>query len=185
MCLISIAEQNDKSSTFPGQSAYVPWLVCMDANGDPTSQCDSQVGVSTSAVQQCMKSQASQLLKEYIKVDSPIDATPTVHVNGKQVKTSYSAIRAALCDADPSLKGCSAPVPNDADREVAVEKVPKGVLVVRESQRLCRCPVYLYRRGAHGQTFCHEEARTEASSASRSPTVLLRRAEARRSQGRA
>jgi len=130
MCLISIAEQNDKSSTFPGQSAYVPWLVCMDANGDPTSQCDSQVGVSTSAVQQCMKSQASQLLKEYIKVDSPIDATPTVHVNGKQVKTSYSAIRAALCDADPSLKGCSAPVPNDADREVAVEKVPKGVLVV-------------------------------------------------------
>merc|ERR1719230_571873 len=102
----------------------------MDSSGDPTSKCDSQVGVSTSAVQLCLKTQGTELLKDYIKVDSSVDATPTVHVNGKKVKTSYNAIRAALCDADPSLKGCSAPVPNDADREVAVEKVPKGILVV-------------------------------------------------------
>lgn len=131
MCLINVATLNDKASTFPGQKEYVPWLVCMDSNGDPTSKCDSQVGVSSAAVQECLKTQAPQLLKEYIKVDAPIDSTPTVHVNGKKVKTSYSAIKEALCSADPSLKGCSAPMPNDADREVPESKVPpRGIVVV-------------------------------------------------------
>jgi hypothetical protein len=95
------------------QSKYVPWLICMDSNEDNLSKCDSQTGVSTPA-----STAPAAVLSKYMAVDQPIRSTPTVHINGQKVKTSYSAIRTALCSADPSLKGCSAPVPNDADDEI-------------------------------------------------------------------
>jgi len=126
MCVIKVATAAaDKSLAFPGQKEIVPWLTCMDSNSDPTKKCDTQVGVSTAAVDECLKSEAPALLAEYLKVDAPIRATPTVAINGKDLKKlSYSAIRGALCEADPSLKGCSAPVPNDADWEPERSYVP-------------------------------------------------------------
>jgi hypothetical protein len=99
------------------QSKYVPWLVCMDSNGDPTDTCDSQVGVVDADMQTCL-SDNSALIDKYLQIDSPIGGTPTVYVNGANVKTTYSAISKALCAADPSLSGCSAAAPLDAEREV-------------------------------------------------------------------
>jgi hypothetical protein len=99
------------------QSKYVPWLVCMDSNGDPEEQCDSQVGISDSDVQACLADN-SALIDKYLQIDSPIGGTPTVYVNGANVKTTYSAISKALCAADPSLSGCSAVAPLDAEREI-------------------------------------------------------------------
>jgi len=103
----------------------------MDSGGDNVDACDTQAGVDTSAVNQCLDgSEAKTLLQQYMSVDAPIRSTPTVHVNGQQVKTSYSAIRNALCSADPSLKGCSAPMPNGADQEVPVQRIPQHDVVV-------------------------------------------------------
>lgn len=131
MCVIHDTTNADKANAFPGQSKYVPWLICMDSGGDNVDACDSQVGVDTSAVNQCLDgTEAKTLLQQYLPIDQPIHATPTVHVNGQQVKTSYSAIRNALCSADPSLKGCSAPMPNGADEEVPVQRVPRHNVVV-------------------------------------------------------
>jgi hypothetical protein len=95
------------------QDKYVPWLICMDSNDDPLTQCDSQAGVSKPA-----STAPEATLEEYLKIDDPIQQTPTVHINGKNVKTSYSAIRKALCSSDPSLSGCSSDMPNNADEEI-------------------------------------------------------------------
>jgi len=95
------------------QDKYVPWLICMDSSKDNLNSCDSQVGISKPA-----SSASKATIEEYLKVDEPIQATPTVQVNGKNVKTSYSAIRSAICEADPSLSGCTSPVPTDADTEI-------------------------------------------------------------------
>jgi len=95
------------------QDKYVPWLICMDSSKDDINKCDSQVGISKPA------STAPQAtLEKYISIDSPIHATPTVHVNGENVKTSYEAIRAALCKADQSLSGCGKKMPNNSDNEI-------------------------------------------------------------------
>jgi len=74
------------------QDKYVPWLVCMDSTSDQLDTCDKQAGVSKPA-----SSAPADLLDQYLKVDSPIQGTPTVYVDGKNVKTSYSAIKTALC----------------------------------------------------------------------------------------
>jgi len=79
----------------------------MDTTGDKLSQCNEENGVDSSAVSQCMSADAPALVKQYFKVDEGIEGTPTVHINGKNVKTSYRAIHTAICTADPSLKGCS------------------------------------------------------------------------------
>merc|ERR1711865_351421 len=84
------------------QDKYVPWLVCMDSSGDELDTCDTQTGVSTPA-----SSAPAALLDQYLKVDSTINSTPTVNVDGKKVKTSYSAIKKALCKSDPSLTACA------------------------------------------------------------------------------
>jgi len=107
------------------QSKYVPWLVCMDSNKDKFKKCDSEAGVTKPA-----STAPAALLSKYVALDKPIHSTPTVHINGKNVKTSYSAIRTALCSADPKLKGCSAPVPNDAENEIQTFcHVPADVVV--------------------------------------------------------
>jgi hypothetical protein len=111
--------------TSNSQDKYVPWLICMDSNGDALAQCDSQTGVSKPA-----SGTSAATLSEYLEIDSPINQTPTVHVNGQNVKTSYSAISTALCSADPSLKGCSSQMPRDADREIETFcKKPTNIVV--------------------------------------------------------
>jgi len=96
------------------QDKYVPWLVCMDSTGDKLTTCDQQAGVSKPA-----SSAPADLLDRYLKVDSPIQGTPTVYVDGKNVRTSYSAIKKALCNSDHSLKACESDfMPEGADEEI-------------------------------------------------------------------
>jgi len=96
------------------QDKYVPWLVCMDSTSDQLDTCDKQAGVSKPA-----SSAPADLLDQYLKVDSPIQGTPTVYVDGKNVKTSYSAIKKALCKADSSLKACASNfMPEGAEEEI-------------------------------------------------------------------
>jgi hypothetical protein len=130
MCVIQIAEQEAKEQNTKGQDVYVPWLICMDSNGDQLSTCNSQVGVSDSAVTSCVGSD-SALIAEYLKTDSPIQGTPTVEINGKDLgdNLSYSLIRNALCSADPSLSGCAAPVEDGEETVVVREQVRKAAVV--------------------------------------------------------
>jgi len=95
------------------QSVYVPWLVCMDSSSDDLSSCDSQAGISRPA-----STAPADVLDKFFKADEPIGGTPTVNVNGQNVKTSYSAIHTALCNADPSLSGCASEMPIGADEEI-------------------------------------------------------------------
>ena len=106
MCVIDIVKD---------QSKIVPWTICMDTNNDDTSLCNSQIGLSDSVLQECLDGSRSQtLLAQYIQDDSAIGGTPAVHINGKNVDTEYSAIKAALCTAESTLSGCSKVVPNSA-----------------------------------------------------------------------
>jgi len=133
MCVIDVATKNDQSSPFPGQSKYVPWLVCMDSNGDPTAKCNAQVAVNSTEVDTCLTADQPALLTKYLKVDAAIRATPTVAINGKDLKSlSFNAIKTAVCAAKPSLEGCSAPVPNsiDGDWEPTRSVVPQATVVV-------------------------------------------------------
>jgi hypothetical protein len=96
------------------QEKYVPWLVCMDANGDPLEQCCSEVGIDVPAA-----TAPADLLASYLAIDAPITGTPTVYVDGSSVRTSYSAIKRALCKSDPSLSACAAnDMPEGADKEI-------------------------------------------------------------------
>lgn len=132
MCVIDVTQKADATSKFPGQDKYIPWLVCMDSSGDKISSCYEKTGVDPSAVSQCMKSDVQDLIKQYLKVDANIGGTPTVNVNGKNVKTSYRAIYTAICKADPSLKSCSSnrAMPDWADWEPETESRPDGEVVV-------------------------------------------------------
>lgn len=132
MCVIDVAKQMDASSAFPGQRMIVPFLICMDSSGDPVAQCESQSGIPAASVQQCMRDRVPQLLSKYMKIDASIKGTPTVYVNGKNVDTTYRAIRDAICDADKSLSGCSAPLPENADWQapVSLVTVPPNQVIV-------------------------------------------------------
>lgn len=131
MCVIEIAQKNDTKSKFPGQKMYVPWLSCMDSNGDNTNKCHKQVGINPDDVTTCLKSDAPQLLEKYLQADKSIRATPTVHVNGKNVRTGFAKIKAAICAVDKSLAGCKAANPPDADWEPEISKVSShGTIVV-------------------------------------------------------
>jgi hypothetical protein len=125
MCVIKLANAADAQSQLPGQSKYVPWLICMDSNGDPVDKCNAQVGLDSSAVQECLKSDAPALLAQYVTTDSSIRGTPTVYVNGAVTKNSYSAIAKAICKADSALAGCSAAMPDWAEYEHVVSPVRK------------------------------------------------------------
>lgn len=115
ICVINIAEKNDQGSKFPGQKMYVPWLSCMDSNGDETDTCHKQVGIDPRDVQSCLVSDIKQLLPAYLAKDKSIRGTPTVYINGKKVEASYTSIKAAICLADSTLPGCGAVSPADAD----------------------------------------------------------------------
>lgn len=103
-CVIDVAVKRDSSTTFPGQSKYVPWLVCMDnchlqnvTCHEPIAtchkhvsfcKCDKKVGLSDIDVDNCLKTDIKKLLPQYMTTDKPIQGTPTVHINGNKVKTS-------------------------------------------------------------------------------------------------
>lgn len=117
MCVIKVSQDADSKSPFPGQDKYVPWLLCMD-EGNPypakaENKCTPQVGVDVAAVKKCLTDDAPALVKQYLQTDMATRKTPTVAINGviSAVKT-YSGLKAALCKADPTLKGCSSAVPD-------------------------------------------------------------------------
>lgn len=130
MCVIDVAQKKDASSKFPGQSVYVPWLSCMDGSGDKTAMCNKKVGIDPDDVQACLKSDIKQLMLSYMKKDMPIHSTPTAYVNGKDAGLSFRKIKAAICRADPSLSGCAAPTPPNADWEPEQEEVPPHESIV-------------------------------------------------------
>lgn len=96
------------------QEKYVPWLVCMDTKGENTGdakKCSEQLGIDYSKVSECQKTQGKEILKELVKQDAKVDQTPTVFVNGKNIDPrngpDYKDVKAAICQDDPTLKGCS------------------------------------------------------------------------------
>lgn len=122
MCVIKVTQDVDikVNKTFPGQDKYVPWLLCMDT-GHPypakADKCTPQVGVDAAAVKACLAKDAPDLVKKYLKTDMATRRTPTVAINGSisAVKT-YAGLKAALCKADATLKGCSSPAPECPQR---------------------------------------------------------------------
>merc|ERR1719409_2722741 len=96
------------------QTKYVPWLVCMDSDGESKAdaqKCATQVGVDYSAVSNCQKTKGQEILQKLVKQDASVNSTPTVKINGKKVGgkqgPSFANVKQAICSADPSLKGCS------------------------------------------------------------------------------
>jgi hypothetical protein len=96
------------------QTKYVPWLICMDTNGETTADvktCATAQGLDYTQVSNCQKVNGTAILKQLVKADAAIDSTPTVKINGKAVGGSqgptYKNVKAALCKADSSLAACS------------------------------------------------------------------------------
>lgn len=115
LCVIDVSQKADPYSKFPGQSKIVPWLVCMDSNGDDQPTCDKSANVDTAAVNLCLKNDVAALVEQEIKDGASIQGTPTVYVNGQQTDTTYKAIHEAICKIDKTLKGCSAAMPDWAE----------------------------------------------------------------------
>ena len=102
------------------QDVYVPWLVCKDSNKYDEPGCATSTGVDDSAMNTCMESD-SALIDQYLEIDSPIGGTPTVYVDGSNVRTTYSAISRALCKSDPTMAACSSLQLSEEEEE----EVPK------------------------------------------------------------
>merc|ERR1712083_937730 len=103
-----------KKEQFPGQSVFVPWLVCMDTKQDAVSECNKEVGVKDDDVNSCLQSdQANAMLKKYVHDGevAKIRGTPSVFVNGVQLqKRTYDDVKDALCAADNGLSACSSSI---------------------------------------------------------------------------
>jgi len=104
-CVIELADNQNK---------YVPWLICMDSDGENTKdvqKCASAQGLDFSKVSSCQKNNGTAILNQLVKQDAGIDSTPTVKINGKSVGgsqgPSYQSVKKAICKADPSLSACS------------------------------------------------------------------------------
>jgi len=117
------------------QTKYVPWLTCMDTKGENTgdaAKCSAAVGVDFSKVSNCQKTDGQQILAELVKADAKVDQTPTVYVNGVNIgaKTGpgYADVKAAICKAAPTLKGCGSVFVGVLGRPMPVNE--EGLLVV-------------------------------------------------------
>lgn len=99
------------TSAMDAQQKYVPWLICMDTDGEnkpDASLCAKQVGLNYADISSCQKTDGLELLKELVKQDAEVHQTPTVKINGSTVRNlSVKTVTAAICKADPTLKGCS------------------------------------------------------------------------------
>jgi glutaredoxin len=96
------------------QQKYVPWLICMDTDGEnkgDAAKCSKQLGIDYSKVSECQKTQGKEILQKLVKQDANVNQTPTVFVNGVNIGPKngpdYKLVKAAICKDDPSLKGCS------------------------------------------------------------------------------
>lgn len=105
--------------TTNSQEKYVPWLVCMDTDGESkadAAKCSKKLGIDYDAVSTCQKTQGREILQKLVKADANVDSTPTVLVNGKTVGgsfgPSYANVKKAICAADPSLKACGGALEN-------------------------------------------------------------------------
>lgn len=85
----------------------------MDTDGESKAdaqKCATKVGVDYSAVSNCQKTRGQEILQKLVKQDASVNSTPTVKINGKTVGgkqgPDFTNVKAALCAADPSLKGC-------------------------------------------------------------------------------
>jgi hypothetical protein len=86
----------------------------MDTKGEnkgDAAKCSASLGIDYSKVAECQKTQGAAILKELVKADAKVDQTPTVLVNGKNIGAklgpTFKSVKAAICQADPTLKGCS------------------------------------------------------------------------------
>jgi hypothetical protein len=113
------------------QDKYVPWLICMDKNGDDLDRCDSEVGISKPA-----SSAPRAVLERHFQLDMDIQFLPYVKVDGKPVVQgvavpNYSQIRTALCSIEPSLTGCSKEIASISDNKIQqVCEKPADMVVV-------------------------------------------------------
>merc|ERR1719361_2882374 len=84
------------------------FFICHN-KGNSLSSCYSQVGVDESEVNSCLNdsSRMNSLMEIGIQKGSSVRGTPTEWVNGKEVDSSYAAVKRAICDADFSVSGCS------------------------------------------------------------------------------
>ena len=110
------------------QDVYVPWLICMDTNGDPEQQCATETGVDHSAMQTCVVDENPGLINKYLALDADIRGTPTVTVNGVNSRTSYFFIKRAICKGDPTLAGCSSNA-YESREEAEYQERPASVAV--------------------------------------------------------
>eukprot|EP00747_Dinoflagellata_sp_TGD_P106860 gnl/TRDRNA2_/TRDRNA2_169968_c0_seq2.p1 gnl/TRDRNA2_/TRDRNA2_169968_c0~~gnl/TRDRNA2_/TRDRNA2_169968_c0_seq2.p1 ORF type:complete len:147 (+),score=46.28 gnl/TRDRNA2_/TRDRNA2_169968_c0_seq2:223-663(+) len=104
-CVVQISENQNK---------YMPWLMCMAKDGESkadASKCATAHGIDAAKVTQCQTTRGTEILKQLVKQDAKITGTPTILVNGKMVGAksgpTYENVKAALCEADPTLKGCA------------------------------------------------------------------------------
>jgi len=108
ICVIELARSKDSSSTFAGQSTYVPWHICKDS-GKSMSACHAEVGLSSSEVENCLNNQVNGFIPKYLEAVSGVSSLPREEVNGRKVSASYDSLKSAFCDADPGLSGCGNP----------------------------------------------------------------------------
>mmetsp|Transcript_69826 Transcript_69826/g.227162 ORF Transcript_69826/g.227162 Transcript_69826/m.227162 type:complete len:144 (-) Transcript_69826:458-889(-) len=91
------------------QAKYVPWLVCMDTDGETPANvevCAKKFDIDYSKVSSCQKTQGMDLLRALLKHDANVHETPTTLVDGKKVEASFAAVKKTLCSAHPTLKAC-------------------------------------------------------------------------------
>jgi hypothetical protein len=117
-CVIDVTED---------QSKYVPWLICMDTNGEDTSDaqaCAKKLGIDYTAVSHCQQTRGLDLLDKLLKHDAQVQHTPTVFVDDNQVGSDYGSIKRALCKADASLTACGGPGPQPTPSPTPPQPTP-------------------------------------------------------------
>lgn len=105
------------------QHKYVPWLLCMDKEGDSgetqarAETCATSLGIDYSKVSECQTSKGTAILSQLADYSAKkgINGTPMVLVNGKSAASlqsgpTYENVKAAICKADSSLAACASTV---------------------------------------------------------------------------
>lgn len=123
VCAIEAAQRaGPQSDLNPGQTQFVPWLSCLDGSEDVSAHtadpdgCSQQVQLDMAAYSDCMEDDDGLAQKVQNYVDAAPETITGVLVNGRNLSPdvlqfpSYEDVVAAICQADPSLSGCSADI---------------------------------------------------------------------------
>jgi len=106
-CMIDIVQKADSDSA---QDKIVQWQIC-HSNGISFEKCDAKVGVKSADVQACVTNttRIHPLMQRYIDrgPGQGVHGVPHEFVNGKEVGSSYAAVKNAICAADSSLSACA------------------------------------------------------------------------------